>query len=145
MSLLSGVRTVIIETIKMTHLFHLYQMQKIKELLKAHSIFPFLSIVSTFKPLKTTFNEVALLAELSTVTKFVCTSFRSVVSETAETTWQPILIRAFQVCCSSPANRLSGHTLPHTNTETVLGHVCSGVIFEGLLSLCAVKLFLQTV
>lgn len=130
---------------------HLYQMQKIKELLKGHSILHSLSITSTFKSLKSSLNEAALLGELSTVTKFVCTAFRSVASETAESTvcpkvlWQPIVITALKVCCTPRANRLSGHTLPHINTKRLLGHVCSGVIFEGLLSSCAVKLFLQTV
>lgn len=40
--------------------FYLYQMQKIKELLKGHSILRSLSMMSTFKSLKPTFNEVAL-------------------------------------------------------------------------------------
>lgn len=98
--------------IKMTHIFYLYQMQKIKEVLKGHSILHSLSIVSTSKSLKSIFNEAALLAELSTVIKFVCTAFRSVVSETAETMvypqvfWQAIVIRALKVCCTSTADCL---------------------------------------
>lgn len=84
-----------------------------------------------------TFNEAALLAELSAVIKFVCTAFRSVVSETAETTvwpevlWQPIVIRALKVCCTSTANRLSGHTPCHTLTP------------RECLGMCALGLFLR--
>lgn len=51
---------------KNDHIFYLYQMQKIKELLKGHTILHSLSIVSTSKSLKSTFNEAALLAELGT-------------------------------------------------------------------------------
>ena len=146
MSLLSGVRTVIRDIIKMTHLFHHYQMRKIKELLKAHSILHSLGIVSTFKLLKSTFKELAPPPEISTGVKFICAALRSVILEAAGTAvcpkvrWQPSHIRVSQACCTSP-----GNTLPHTNTERVLGHICSGVMFEGLLSLWAVKLFLQTV
>lgn len=48
--------------------------------------------------------------------------------------WQSSHVRASQVCCTSPANSLSGHTLPHMNTLRMLG-----------LSLRAVKLVLWMV
>lgn len=61
----------------MTQLFHHYQMQKTKELLKGHSVLQSLGIMSTFSPLKFVFKELALPAEVNNGVKLVCTALRS--------------------------------------------------------------------